>query len=295
MSSAFPDSPPETVVGAATTCFVGLDPLAAYRYIARSGIRYVEVPAMPAAFGIKYDLTTFSPEAMVESDIDALKSKLQRLELIPVTVSAFCDLADVHQVLPMCRRIDFAHKLGARYIISDASELKDAAQRRELINSLRFVGDYAREKGVRIALETHEGPMCNGTSGRQLLEEVDHRSVGMNYDTGNIYYYNDGVDPAEDITKVADLVTHVHLKDTLGGRNEWRFCALGDGRVNFPRVIDALRSAGYQGPYSLEVEGEHGEAVDGEVSLRRVVRSLEYLSRIGLWEGTSAAATPRGQ
>jgi L-ribulose-5-phosphate 3-epimerase len=76
-------------------------------------------------------------------------------------------------------------------------------------------------------LETHAGPTRTGRLARKFLEEVGHSNVGFNYDTGNIVYYNDDVDPAEDIAEVADRVVHVHLKDTQGGRDEWKFCALG--------------------------------------------------------------------
>lgn len=62
-------------------------------------------------------------------------------------------------------------------------------------------------------METHAGPTRTGRLARKFLEEVGHSNVGFNYDTGNIVYYNDDVDPAEDIAEVADRMVHVHLKD----------------------------------------------------------------------------------
>jgi sugar phosphate isomerase/epimerase len=106
--------------------------------------------------------------------------------------------------------------------------------------------------------------------------------VGFNYDTGNIYYYNDDIDPAEDIQEIADRVIHVHLKDTQGGKSQWQFCALGEGRVNFPNVIQTLESVGYDGPYSLEIEGWEGEDLNREQHQQRLVQSLDYLRKIGL-------------
>jgi inosose dehydratase len=114
------------------------------------------------------------------------------------------------------------------------------------------------------------------------LEEVGHPNVGFNYDTGNVIYYNDDVDPAEDIAEIADRVVHVHLKDTQGGKEEWKFCALGEGKVKFPKIIETLRAVAFKGPYSLEIEGMAGEDLNRDGCLQRVRKSLEYLKSIGL-------------
>jgi len=269
-------------------CFSGYDPWVAYKYIPTTGVKYVEVPSLPFSMGAKYDLTTFAPEGMVPGDVELVKGRFDALELVPLTVGAFCDLLDPYQLEALRRRIDFAQQLGAKYVITDASgqpEANTATGRSRLVNALRWIGDYAAERGVNITLETHEGPTRNGKLAREFLKQVDHPNVGVNYDTGNIYYYNDDLDPAEDVKQIADRVTHVHLKDTLGGKGEWKFCALGEGKVNFPAIIEVLRDAGFAGPFSLEVEGEHGEDLNRAALLDRVMRSLDYLRRIGLsWD-----------
>jgi sugar phosphate isomerase/epimerase len=72
------------------------------------------------------------------------------------------------------------------------------------------------------------------------------------------------------------------LKDTRGGKGEWQFCALGEGRVNFPAVLKVLRTAGYRGPFSLEIEGMAGEDLNCEGYLHRLRQSLNYLQQTGL-------------
>jgi len=269
------------VIAATPMSFGGFDLWIGYRYLQRAGIRHVEVPALPMSLGAKFDLTTFAPEAMDQDDVNLLKQRLQAMELTPVTVAAFCDLRNTTQAEALRRRIDFAQQLGARYVITEASG-EAAEERRKVINGLRWMGDYAADRGIRIALETHEGPTQNGKRAREFLAELDHPHVGLNYDTGNIYYYNDDIDPAEDIREIADRVMHVHLKDTLGGKGEWRFCALGEGRVNFAKIVQTLESAGFDGPYSLEIEGLEGEDLRREEHLQRVRKSLDHLKQIGL-------------
>jgi len=252
-----------------------------YRYLQRAGVRYVEVPALPMSLAAKYDLTTFAPESMDQDDVDLFKQRLQSMGLTPITVAAFCDLRNASQAEALRRRIDFARQLGARYVIGEASG-ETPEERRKVINGLRWMGDYAADQGIQIALETHEGPAQNGKRAREFLSELDHPNIGLNYDTGNIYYYNEDIDPAEDIREIADRVLHVHLKDTLGGKGEWRFCALGEGRVDFSKIVQTLESAGFDGPYSLEIEGLEGEDLRREEHLARVKKSLDYLKQIGL-------------
>src|SRR5438128_585380 len=83
--------------------------------------------------------------------------------------------------------------------------------------------------------------------------------------------------PGADVRAVADRVLAVHLKDTLGGKGEWQFCALGRGRVDFPAILASLHSVGFRGPYSLEIEGIDGEDLNRAGHLARVRESVEYL------------------
>jgi inosose dehydratase len=266
------------IIAASPNCFFEYNTFVAYREFPTLGIRHVEVPAAPGGGG------GFVPELMDADDLVRFKARLQQIGVSPVCVGAYCDLTQARQIELIKHRIDFARALGATNVVSDATrQLEvDAEQWRKLVNTLRHLGDYAADQGVRIALETHGGLTRNGTLARRLLDAVDHPAVGVNYDTGNIYYYNDDLDPAEDVKLVADRVFHVHLKDTVGGKGEWLFCGLGQGRVNFPGIVDVLRKVGFRGPYSLELEGKRDEDLN-RAAQREVIRaSIEYLGRIGL-------------
>jgi inosose dehydratase len=274
---------PADVIAASPFCFGGLNPFVAYQYLARAGVRYVEVPALPVSLAMRYDLTTFVPEVLGDKEVQLMRDRLAGLDLTPLTVGAFCDLLEPGQVEALRCRIDFAQRLGASYVLGDATAHPDPGDGYgKLANTLRYLADYAADRGVHIALETHEGPTRNGKVAAEFLERVDHPNVGLNYDTGNIFYYNDGIDPADDVRQVAGRVTHVHLKDTSGGKGEWRFCALGEGRVQFPTVLETLQAAGFRGPYCLEVEGVEGEDLNREGYFRRLQQSLHYLEQIGL-------------
>ncbi|HET8645954.1 MAG TPA: TIM barrel protein, partial [Vicinamibacteria bacterium] len=84
--------------------------------------------------------------------------------------------------------------------------------------------------------------------------------VGLLLDTGH-YVYGGG-EPLTLLQRHGDRVRYVHLKDARGAEIErvratdiamdeaWRrgvFCPLGEGVVDFPGVVSALRARGYDG------------------------------------------------
>jgi L-ribulose-5-phosphate 3-epimerase len=263
------------LIAASPNCFLEMSPMVAYRQFPALGIRHVEVPCGPTG------MAPFAPELIVGDALTAFKERLAGLGVEPITVGAYCDVLTQTELLK--RRMDFARAIGARIVVSDATRrpMVEADEWSTIVRTLRELGDHAASRGVKLALETHGGITRNGALCAKLLDAVNHDAVGVNYDTGNIYYYNEGFDPAEDVKLIAHRVVQVHLKDTRGGKGEWLFCGLGEGRVDFPAVVKTLREAGFDGPWSLEIEGERGEDLTRAQSAERIRRSLGYLKSIG--------------
>ena len=149
-------------------------------------------------------------------------------------------------------------------VVSGAGQPADAAERRTVVENLRRIGDTAGELGVTVALETHKGPTQNAAAMLALMDDVDHPAVRLNFDTGNIAYYNQGADPVDELEQVKQLVRNVHLKDSRGGFEDWYFPAVGDGgAVDFVRVREVLDASDFAGPYTIEIEGIGGEPEPG--------------------------------
>jgi sugar phosphate isomerase/epimerase len=121
--------------------------------------------------------------------------------------------------------------------------------------------------------------MASGARTLPLLERIGRDSVKVNYDTGNVWHYA-GVRAEDDLPLIVAHVAHVHLKDVRGGVGVWDFPPLGEGTVDFGRILAILRDAGYTGPLSVELEfqGEPWPPLDEVTDALR--RSREYLATL---------------
>ncbi|HEY2154050.1 MAG TPA: sugar phosphate isomerase/epimerase [Isosphaeraceae bacterium] len=184
-------------------------------------------------------------------------------------------------------RIAFAKRwFDVGVVVSGAGQPANPDERRIIVEHLRRIGRMAGDLGIVVALETHKGPTQNAAAMLDLMNDVDHPGIRLNFDTGNIAYYNEGVDPADELEKVAPLVRNVHVKDNRGRFEDWYFPAVGDGgAVDFRRVWEILDGVGYTGAYTIEIEGIAGEpepGLDGRVE--RVRRSVDHLRKCGYFE-----------
>jgi L-ribulose-5-phosphate 3-epimerase len=162
----------------------------------------------------------------------------------------------------------------------------DEGERQTIVAHIRRLGDTAAGEGITLALETHKGPTQNAAAMLALLREVGHPGVRLNFDTGNIAYYNRGFDPCDELEKVKHLVQSVHLKDNRGGFEDWYFPAVGEGgSVNFRRVREILDSISFKGPYTIEIEGIAGEVEPGlEIRQERIASSANHLKACGFFD-----------
>jgi L-ribulose-5-phosphate 3-epimerase len=221
------------------------------------GVRYVEIP-VPA-----------------DEAAAATMEEFARFGLGISTLQLPCDLSSDETVAAMQPRLRVAQGMGVAVAFVSAKQ-GDAAKV-DAFARLRRMAELAAQHGVTLAVETHPEFAHNAAAALETMRMVDHPNLRLNFDTGNIYYYNRGTDAVAQLRQIIPFVASVHLKDSGGGYHAWDFPALGDGVVDFPTVFRLLNESGFYGPFTMELEGIQGEQLDEEEQRARVARSVEYL------------------
>lgn len=229
------------------------------------GIRHVEVP-VPAP-----------------GELDVLRKRLADHGLTVTSLQGKCNVALPDVADSMRMQLYACSELGAKLCFLS---VKGGDLERETVwERMRAIGDLAASEGVTIVMETHPDLMSNGQVGRATIEAISHPNVRVNFDTANIYYYNENVDTVEELKKVIEYVAAVHLKDTNGKYKTWHFPALGEGIVDFPEIFRLLNARGFTGPFTMELEGVEGVELDEAGQLKMVADSVDYLRKIGVFKG----------
>lgn len=133
--------------------------------------------------------------------------------------------------LPNCELIDY-----------------DIAYERAL-KGIKEMAPYAEEKKVSIALENVGNKLLlSPIEFRDFIDKVGSDYVGAYFDVGNIL--RTGY-PDQWIRILGKRIKKIHIKDYKKASNS--FVNLMEGNVDFPAVIDALKSVGYNDWITAEV------------------------------------------
>lgn len=175
--------------------------------------------------------------------------------------------------------IDFAAALGVKsfgchvgYVPEDPID-PDYADVRDVV---RRIADYAASHGMTYCLETGQEPAHLLL---KFFKDVSRANVKINFDPANMILYGSG-EPSEAFRLLAPYVVSAHGKDgdwppagTPGALGTER--VLGEGSVNLPKFVAAMKESGYHGTIHIE-SGVHGE----EQRWQALKRAVDYLRSV---------------
>ncbi len=161
-----------------------------------------------------------------------------------------------------------------------------------MLDALTECGLYAKSKGVTMAIET--GPEMAPTL-LAFLQDTKG-GVGVNLDPANFTMVA-GQDAVEAVYILKDYIVHTHAKDGIKLNNDYTAeqvyhagelfspeeakkawnsfieTPLGEGKVDWPAYIAALKDIGYDG--FLTIERECGDDPKGDI-----VKAAEFLKKL---------------
>jgi sugar phosphate isomerase/epimerase len=212
-------------------------------------------------------------------DVESVKGKLAASGLTALVLRGDTNLAKESSVDELAAQLATCEKLGVKYMF--LSPKHPGAGKEVVYERLRRAGEVARKHGVTIVLETHPDLGANGDMHRETMRRIHHPNVRVNFDTGNITFYNTGLDAATELKKCIDYVATVEVKDHDGKLKSWNFPVLGTGVVDFPAVLRVLEEHRFQGPITIEVEGFQGVVLNREQTEKYIGGSAAYIKSLG--------------
>jgi hexulose-6-phosphate isomerase len=166
------------------------------------------------------------------------------------------------------RALDVCSVIGAPVILVPffgTALLKSEKQIDFLIEETRILSSFAEDKGVNLGLETS----LNAPSLGQVIESIGSDYVGAYFDTGNAASL--GFDVLQEIEELGKLIVQVHVKDTPFG-------SLGEGKIDFVKVFDALRKVMFDGYLMLETPSSDDSVKAASINLDFIKHTVQALS-----------------
>jgi len=213
------------------------------------------------------------PKNLSRTGREDLKRFVQNLGL---TISAlvgdfggpgFTDLKTIDWRIERTKEVvNLAVDLGVNIVtthIGTVPDNTDAPAWKIMSGSLPEIGTYAFDRGVVLATET--GPETASLL-KKLLDSIGNPGLKANYDPANLVMVV-GDDPVRGVYTLADYIVHTHAKDGIklpdeNGKKKWKEMPLGQGNVDFPAYLKALKETGYAGFYTIEREVGENPAAD---------------------------------
>ena len=175
--------------------------------------------------------------------------KYQMLGLVP-------DWMRCQRYADLRRGAEFAHALGVDTVVTHLGFLPDDPmdpKRIAIVQCLKELCGEMRERGQRFAVETGEEiPLTLSL----VLQEVGLENIGVNFDPANLLS-GGRANPCDAMELLGCRVFGMHAKDAVPakfGEVGGHQVPIGEGRVDFRRLIEQLKEIGYTGDMVIEHE-----------------------------------------
>lgn len=159
--------------------------------------------------------------------------------------------------------IPVTKKLGAKVILLPffgKGAITERAEQDYVAGALKALAPEAAKQGITLGLENTISAEANA----RILDMVGSDALKVYYDVGNST--NNGFDIYSEMRSLGkDRICQVHLKDRP---------YIGEGSIDFPKVIAILGEIGYRGFMNLETGAPSGSIAEDMKKNLAVVRKL---------------------
>ena len=144
---------------------------------------------------------------------------------------------------------------------------------KEFITAMKEVAGYVKDRGLSIYFETgQETPVTL----LRAIEDIGTGNLGVNYDTANLILYGNA-NPVDGLDVIGKYVRSLHAKDGMyptDPRELGKETPIGEGKVDFPRVIRKLKDLNFKGHITIERE------ISGPKQVEDILQSKKFLENL---------------
>jgi L-ribulose-5-phosphate 3-epimerase len=144
---------------------------------------------------------------------------------------------------------------------------------KETVLAIREVCRHCADNGQHFLMETgQETP----TTLSRALHDVNLPNLGVGLDTANLILYGKA-NPVDALDIIGTQVKSVHAKDGIWPADPMKLgreVMIGQGKVDFPKVLSKLQQLGYRGAITIERE------ISGPEQIEDVRKEKAYLEQI---------------
>lgn len=140
------------------------------------------------------------------------------------------------------------------------------------VKRLRELGDHAREVGIELSLEMYEDTLLGSAeSAVRLVHDIDHPSVGLNPDLGNLFRLHRDIESFQAAVEACLPVSNYwHVKNYYRDTEPATGAVVSvpapmySGTMNYRAAIKTAVNLGYTGAFCVEHYGGDGLSVMAE-------------------------------
>ena len=165
------------------------------------------------------------------------------------------------------------HEKNARFVSAVGGQLLQVVSRRpadhaptpeefaRLGKLLNEIGKRTEAHGVKVVYHNHMNGFGEGPDDLvRVLAATDPKRVSLLFDIAHCQ--QGGGDPVLGVTRHKDRIAILHLKDVVSPlpgdskppHDSYRFVELGQGKVDVPGVLAAVKKIGFHGPAVIELD-----------------------------------------
>jgi L-ribulose-5-phosphate 3-epimerase len=171
---------------------------------------------------------------------------------------------------------ELARSIGVKHVALHAGfipETPSDSNYAEVVAAIGFLATRLADAGQSLLLETgQETPVTL----KRTIDDAGARNVGINFDPANFLMYGTA-NPVDALDLLGPHIMGVHAKDgeyPVDGKALGIEKPIGKGRADFPRLIEKLKAAAYDGPLTIERE------IEGPEQKRDIVAAARFLEEL---------------